>query len=98
MCEYDELGGLCRITFDYIVSSTPVTSPCLESRSGDETMMEEVSLSAPLLFLILLSNMGVVGDNLPDNIEADVVEDPCVYVVVPQTRWRMSLATTRQKL
>ena len=64
-------------------------------------MMEEVSWSAPLLFLILLSNMGVVGDDLPDEIEADVVEeaeDPCVYVVVPQTRWRMSLATTRQKL
>ena len=53
-------------------------------------MMEEVSWSAPLLFLILLSNMGVVGDNLPDEIEADVVkeaEDPCVNVVVPQTRW-----------
>ena len=63
--------------------------------------MEEVSQSAPLLFLILLSNMGVVGDDLPDEIEADVVEEaeyPCVYVVVPQTRWRMSLATTRQKL
>ena len=66
--------------------------------SGDETMMEEISRSAPLLFLFLLSIMGVVGDNLPDKIEADVVEDPCVYVVVPQTRWRMSLATTRQKL
>ena len=53
-------------------------------------MMEEVSRSAPLLFLFLLSIMGVVGDNLPDEIEADVVkeaEDPCVNVVVPQTRW-----------
>ena len=51
--------------------------------------MEEVIQSAPLLFLILLSNMGVVADDLPDKIEADVV--------VPQTRWRMNLATTRQK-
>ena len=52
-------------------------------------MMEEVSWSAPLLFLILLSNMGVVADDLPDKIEADgakVAEDPCVDVVVPQAR------------